>query len=190
MTDVAALPFDQYQRYRLASDLLDEVRPKGTTWSVLDVGGRTALLRSFLPRDRVVPVDLEASSERPLVLGDGSALPFADASFDAVVCVAAFKNFTDPLGALNEMHRVLRPGAEASIFDLRKDASLQDIEAGVRDMHLSAWNAFLTRWAFRLMLLKRAYSREQLERMAALSRFGRAVISEDGIGLEITLKKA
>src|SRR6516165_4066483 len=89
--------------------------------------------------------------------GNASALPFADASFDAVVCVAAFKNFTDPLGALNEMHRVLRPGAEASIFDLRKDASLQDIEAGVRDMHLSAWNAFLTRWAFRLMLLKRAY---------------------------------
>jgi DNA repair exonuclease SbcCD ATPase subunit len=84
LTDVAALPFDQYQRYRLASDLLDEVRPKGTTWSVLDVGGRTALLRSFLPRDRVVPVDLEASSERPLVLGDGSALPFADASFDVV----------------------------------------------------------------------------------------------------------
>jgi DNA repair exonuclease SbcCD ATPase subunit len=84
LSDVAALPFDQYQRYRLAADLLEEVRPAGATWSVLDVGGRTALLRSFLPRDRVVPVDLEASSERPLVLGDGSALPFADASFDVV----------------------------------------------------------------------------------------------------------
>jgi DNA repair exonuclease SbcCD ATPase subunit len=82
--DVASLPFDQYQRYRLVADLLGEVRAPGRTWNVLDVGGRTALLRAFLPEDRVTLVDLEASSERPLVLGDGSALPFADASFDVV----------------------------------------------------------------------------------------------------------
>jgi DNA repair exonuclease SbcCD ATPase subunit len=82
--DVLALPFDQYQRYRWVSELLDEVRPPGASWRILDVGGRTALLRAFLPRDRVTMVDLETSSERPLVLGDGSALPFADASFDIV----------------------------------------------------------------------------------------------------------
>lgn len=121
--------------------------------------------------------------------GNASALPMPDASFDAVVCVAAFKNFTDPIGAINEMHRVLRPGGEASIFDLRKDAPRQDIEAEVRNMHLSAWNAFVTRWTFECVLLKRAYSREQLERMAARSRFGHAVISEDGIGLELRFRK-
>ena len=70
--------------------------------------------------------------------GNSSAMPFPDATFDFVVCVAAFKNFTDPVGALNEMHRVLRPGGQASIFDLRKDASLEDIDAGVRGMQLSA----------------------------------------------------
>src|SRR5262245_40349153 len=33
--------------------------------------------------------------------GDAAALPFGDAQFDAVVCTAAFKNFTNPVGALN-----------------------------------------------------------------------------------------
>ena len=84
MTEILDLPFDQYQRYKLAADLLEEVRPPGARWRVLDVGGRTALLRSFLPRDDVVLVDLEVSGEPGLILGDGSELPFADASFDVV----------------------------------------------------------------------------------------------------------
>jgi ubiquinone/menaquinone biosynthesis C-methylase UbiE len=121
--------------------------------------------------------------------GNSSAMPFADASFDFVVCMAAFKNFGDPLGALNEMHRVLRPGGQASIFDLRKDASLQDIAAEVRDMHLTAWNALLTRFIFRHGLLRAAYTSEQLARMAGESRFGRGEIESRGIGLEVRLKK-
>lgn len=84
MIDTLALPFDQYQRYRLVADLLDDVRPKRTRWRILDVGGRTALLRSFLPKDEITLVDLEASDEKRLVLGDGSRLPFADESFDVV----------------------------------------------------------------------------------------------------------
>src|SRR5581483_7277456 len=55
--------------------------------------------------------------------GNASQNPFADASFDYVVCRAAFKNFADPLGAINEMHRVLVPGGQASILDLRKESS-------------------------------------------------------------------
>src|SRR5262249_40845212 len=41
--------------------------------------------------------------------GDAAALPFPSETFDFVVCRAAFKNFSDPVGALTEMHRVLRP---------------------------------------------------------------------------------
>jgi len=121
--------------------------------------------------------------------GNASAMPLTDDAFDAVVCVAAFKNFTDPLGAINEMHRVLRPGGEAAIFDLRKDASRQAIDAEVRGMHLSAWNSFVTRWTFELLLLKRAYSRDDLERMAGQSRFSQREVALDGIGLELRLRK-
>jgi len=121
--------------------------------------------------------------------GNASQMPFADAAFDCIVCVAAFKNFSDPIGALNEMHRVLRAGGEASIFDLNKDASHEDIAAEVRSMQLSAWNALMTRWTFRFVLLKRAYTREHLERMAAHSRFGGGAIVPQGIGLELRLTK-
>jgi hypothetical protein len=82
--EIEALPFDQYQRYRLVSDLVNEVRPKGERLKVLDVGGRTALLRSFLPKDDVTLVDLEASDVAGLVLGDGSRLPFQSGIFDVV----------------------------------------------------------------------------------------------------------
>ena len=87
MKDVLALPFDQYQRYRLVADFVAELErraARGTPLRVLDVGGRTALLRSFLPEADVVLVDLEPSAEPGLVLGDGSRLPFRDRSFDVV----------------------------------------------------------------------------------------------------------
>src|SRR5262249_35453455 len=55
--------------------------------------------------------------------GDAAALPSAADQFDFIVCRAAFKNFSDPVGALREMHRVLRQGGKALIIDMRSDAS-------------------------------------------------------------------
>ena len=50
MIDVLSLPFDQYQRYRLTADILGEIRACASgPLRVLDVGGRTAILRAFLP---------------------------------------------------------------------------------------------------------------------------------------------
>jgi len=79
------LPFDQYQRYRLIADLCDALRSPGGVLEVLDVGGRTGVLRAFLPSDRVTIVDLEPSEQEGLVLGSGDRLPFADRAFDVVV---------------------------------------------------------------------------------------------------------
>jgi len=121
--------------------------------------------------------------------GDAAYMPFPDASFDFVVCRAAFKNFSDPVGALDEFHRVLRPGGRASIFDLRKDATLDDIDAEVDGMGLSWLNRFLTRWTFRLMLLKTAYTRDALDQLVAASRFDDYDVLRDGIGFDLRLTK-
>ena len=51
--------------------------------------------------------------------------------FDLVVCRAAFKNFSEPLKALNETHRVPKPGGKAIIIDLRMDASWEEVVAYV-----------------------------------------------------------
>src|SRR6266516_4991104 len=60
--------------------------------------------------------------------GDVANMPLPAESFDFVVCQAAFKNFPDPVAAIDEIHRVLRSGGHASILDLRKDAPLDAID--------------------------------------------------------------
>lgn len=105
------------------------------------------------------------------------------------VAPAAFKNFTDPVGALNECERVLAPHGRALIYDLRKDASIEEIAEEVRGMDLSRFNAWMTNWTFRTVLLRRAYTRGVLEGMVARSRFGRGDIRLDGIAFELRLSK-
>ena len=131
----------------------------------------------------------KASVEIDFRQGDASAMPFADDAFDLIVCRAAFKNFTNPIEAMNEMHRVLKPGAHALIIDLRKDASADDISAYIKDANIGWANSLIYKVTFRYLLIPRAYSKPQFTEMAASSRFGRAEISESGIGFEITLRK-
>jgi ubiquinone/menaquinone biosynthesis C-methylase UbiE len=121
--------------------------------------------------------------------GDASHMPFAAESFDFLLCRAAFKNFTEPLPALKEMYRVLKPGGRALIIDLRRDASMQSISQAVQAMHLGTVNAMITRLTFRFMLLKRAYTREEFRQLLAQTKFGPIDIREDLIGLELALTR-
>jgi ubiquinone/menaquinone biosynthesis C-methylase UbiE len=121
--------------------------------------------------------------------GNASAMPFADGTFDLIVCRAAFKNFSQPLAAIDEMHRVLKPGGRAVIMDLRKDASIHDINAYIKKAGFGWFDSWLMRITFRFLLIPRAYTKEQFTQMAASSRFGRAEIHEVDIGFEIGFKK-
>jgi len=48
---------------------------------------------------------------------NAQALPFPDASFDAVTIAFGLRNVTDKQAALREMHRVLRPGGRVLILE-------------------------------------------------------------------------
>ncbi|GAA0374980.1 class I SAM-dependent methyltransferase [Microbispora corallina] len=120
--------------------------------------------------------------------GDAADLPLGDRTFDLIVCQAAFKNFGRPVDALNEMHRVLRPGGTAVIQDMNRDATDAEIAEEVRGMDLNAVNSFLTRVPLR-GLRRRAYSRQRFERLAAESRFRGCEIRTDGISLEVRLTR-
>jgi ubiquinone/menaquinone biosynthesis C-methylase UbiE len=140
-------------------------------------------------------VDLSAESARKagvdvdFRLGNASAMPFAGESFDFVYCSAAFKNFSEPIKALDEMYRVLRPGGQALVIDLRKDASLDEISFYVSKSGRSRIDAWATVWVFRHMLIKRAYRKEDFVHMAEASRFSGCQINLNPIGFEVRFTK-
>ena len=119
--------------------------------------------------------------------GDAADLPFPDSQFDFIVCRAAFKNFSRPLVALNEMHRALRKGGTALIIDLRKDFSRRAINEYVSGRGFL--NRVIIKLVFNTMLKRRAYTKESMEQLVSQSAFGRAEIRTDQIGFEARLHK-
>jgi demethylmenaquinone methyltransferase/2-methoxy-6-polyprenyl-1,4-benzoquinol methylase len=52
-----------------------------------------------------------------LVGGDGERLPVGDAVFDGALVAFGIRNIGDPLAALREVHRVLRPGGRFVVLE-------------------------------------------------------------------------
>ena len=121
--------------------------------------------------------------------GDVERMPFPEGSFDLIVCQAAFKNFGQPVRALDEMHRVLRPGGTAVIQDMNRNATPGEIDQEVRRMALGALNAFVVRRTLGALRL-RAASAGRFTHLAAQSAFGTCEVRTDGITLEVRLTKA
>ena len=121
--------------------------------------------------------------------GNASNMPFEANTFDFVVCVAAFKNFTEPVPAIGEIHRVLKPGGKALISDLRGDTSAADIKTLVNNMDLNPINKLITRWTFKYILLKNAYTKTEIQQFVSQTDFASVEIHEDNVSMEIWLGK-
>jgi ubiquinone/menaquinone biosynthesis C-methylase UbiE len=122
--------------------------------------------------------------------GNAAAMPLKDQSFDFVFCRAAFKNFAQPLRALQEMQRVLAKGGRGLIIDLRRDASVESIDQAVNEMSIGAINSVITKLTFRYMLLKRAYTKREFEQFLRQTKFQSFEVKEDLIGLEASFQRA
>ena len=122
--------------------------------------------------------------------GNASAMPFADESFDLLACSAAFKNFSEPHRALEEMYRVLRPAGTALIVDLHRDVPMSDVRKYFGGTGLGKFERWMTIATFRLMLLRRAYAPADFEQLLADIPFrDKEIRTDDGIGLEVWLRK-
>jgi ubiquinone/menaquinone biosynthesis C-methylase UbiE len=131
----------------------------------------------------------EAGVKADFMQGSASNMPFPKGSFDFLLCRAAFKNFAKPVEALQEMSRVLKPGGRALIIDLKRNASSQEISLGIDQMGLSRFNRIMTKLAFKTMLIKSAYTREEFEQMIWEASFSDVQIEENYMGFEITMTK-
>ncbi len=120
---------------RIAADVAAAVAPGAV---VLEVGCGPGHLSVRMARDhhlRVTASDLDpamverarravdrafeaADPGRPIVArADVAALPFPDGAFDAVVSTFSMHHWADPDAGLAEIHRVLRAGGRALIWD-------------------------------------------------------------------------
>jgi SAM-dependent methyltransferase len=75
-------------------------------------------------------------------VGDVCALPFEDEFFDLVVSTFSLHHWSDKIGGLNEICRVLKPNGEAWIYDHWKGPSHKAREGLRKDFGLlAAWFA-------------------------------------------------
>ena len=107
--------------WRSSGDLLEALVRSYVTpeSSVLDLGcGRGGVVELFWREVRLAtgldPDSPSLSEHRapgmPAIRGVGERLPFADESFDLIVCLWVLEHLKEPATVLGEVRRVLRPG--------------------------------------------------------------------------------
>ena len=192
----------QMELYRRQAETFTEGLPVGA--EVLEVApgpGYLAIEMARAGRVRVVGLDASATFVElataaaresgvgaEFQVGDAADMPFDDGSFDLVISQAAFKNFARPARALEEIHRILRPGGRAVIQDMSRDASSSDIAEEVKGMGLGRGGAAVTKLIL-ARLRRRAYSPVQFRQLVADSSFRTCEITAEGIGLEVRMNK-
>ena len=98
--------------------------------------------------------------------GDGR-LPYHDASFDLVICNSVLHHLADPLGSLDEMARVAKPGAVFLLRDLARPAApLYPLHVRIFGRHYEGEMRRLYRAS-----VAAAYTFEELDEMLQRSRF-------------------
>jgi len=96
-------------------DAMTEFAPR-LSGHLLDVGCGSKPYRSLFEVDGYIGLDIESELSRERKVADfyydGNIFPFADATFDAVLCNQVFEHVFNPDQFLAEIVRVLKPGGK------------------------------------------------------------------------------
>lgn len=77
---------------------------------LLDMGCGSRRTERVLRRTGLDYLGMDIGGDKPDLIGQGEALPLADASFDAVFTLASLAYTSNPFVACQELFRVLKPG--------------------------------------------------------------------------------
>jgi ubiquinone/menaquinone biosynthesis C-methylase UbiE len=132
----------------------------------------------------------EADVSVDFMQGNASALPLLDETFDFIICSAAFKNFSEPLKALQEMHRVLKPNGTALVIDMNYNATKEDIDAEMQKSGMKGFDRWFVKLSFKTFLKSGAYTKEGFEELIAQTAFASHKIEKHGIGFQVWLNKS
>jgi len=122
--------------------------------------------------------------------GNASALPLPDETFDFLICMAAFKNFSEPQTALDEMYRVLKPEGVVFLIDMNRETTEEDIEEAMSEYpEVKGLDRWFMKFSFTTFLKKRAYNRQEFEEFISRTAFQKHEITKKGLGFHIWLYK-
>jgi SAM-dependent methyltransferase len=185
---------------------------------LLDVGTGSGLqlrvIHALRPHVELYGLDLSAEAIRvaranlanlavDLRQGSIERTPYDDGFFDVVTCANSMSYWQDPLACFDEIHRILKPGGAAVLFEPQKEIDLDQVMAtidanlagksGLRRVAARGLNYFGLRWG-RTVGLK-LYAAEELRALARRSRFGadhsvdKTTLQNLPIFVQITLRK-
>lgn len=140
---------------RLAADLVAGAPKDGL---LVDVGAGTGQLLALVgqqrPDLRLLAVDhapamfqsappdadpLAGPSRFWRLVGDAGALPLAEACSDLVVATFSFHTWEQPVQGLREMRRVVKPGGRIYIYEMNREARLEQLRALAQEEALPFW---------------------------------------------------
>jgi ubiquinone/menaquinone biosynthesis C-methylase UbiE len=156
------------------AELLEDVGPSGT---VVGVDGSAAMLGLAAARCGA-GVDLHEA--------DATSLPVDDASFDAVLSVQVQEYVPDITAALAELHRALRPGGRALVFDIDwATLSVHSDDDARNERVLRAWDEHLAHRSLPRTLASRLRSAGFEDVQMSAHPFATIAFDDDSYGAAI-----
>ncbi|MED4359345.1 glycosyltransferase [Geobacillus stearothermophilus] len=111
------IPFDQYQRYKNAAEIINLIREENQSFTILEVGANEHRnLEHFLPKDQVTYLDIEVPEHLKhmtnYIEADATNMPLDDNAFDFVIALDVFEHIPPDKRNqfLFEINRVAKEG--------------------------------------------------------------------------------
>jgi SAM-dependent methyltransferase len=188
------------EHYQLVADDVARFCPSGR---VLDIGtgpGWLLLtLRRSLPEVDLIGVDISAAMVSlatanldragcagavKVIQAGADGLPFRDESVDTVVSTGSVHHWKNPVVGLNEVHRVLKPGRYALLYDL-----VSHVPPAVMRKARAEFGRVRSRLLWLHSFEEPFYSPEDMEALAPATHFGRGETRFVGVLCCLMLKK-
>lgn len=86
-------------------------------WLIIGVDRSPNMIREAIAARRA---ESKIAARVDFIVGDANCLPFANASFDLVLCNSVLHHFENPAGVLSEIARVAKPKAAILVRDISR----------------------------------------------------------------------